>query len=117
MRLTGSYVNIVLSLQELRLLWKTRRRTWMNSAKCCTGRLFFVDKVSYFWGGKSTVIGWGVLTRVTVEGNPITGAVRPFGLDGSGYVAWVFVNAADIMGKIVYGASSQYDACTPISWI
>lgn len=75
--------------------------------------------MSYFWGGKSTVIGWGALTKVIVKGNPITGTVRPFGLDRSGYVAWVFVNAAettDIVGKTGYGASSQYDACTPISW-
>ena len=82
-----------------------------------------VGKVNYFWGGKSTVIGWDsrwrTLAKVTDEGSPTTGTVRPLGLDCSGYVAWVFVNAAgtaNVADRIGYGASSQYAACTPVSW-
>jgi cell wall-associated NlpC family hydrolase len=58
----------------------------------------FVGKVNYFWGGKSIVIGcpnrWGTLTKVAGEDSPTTETVRPFGLDCSGYVTWIFVNAA-----------------------
>lgn len=53
------------------------------------------------------------------EDSPTTETVRPFGLDCSGYVTWIFVNAAgtayvvDIIGN---DASNQYVACTPRSW-
>ncbi|MEW5920224.1 MAG: NlpC/P60 family protein [Bacillota bacterium] len=82
-----------------------------------------VGKVNYFWGGKSTVIGWdsrwGTLMKVTAEDSPTTGTVRPFGLDCSGYVTWVYVNAtgsADAVEIIRHGVSSQYAACISISW-
>ena len=56
---------------------------------------------------------------MTAEDSPTTGTVRPFGLDCSGYVTRVFVNAtasADTVNIIRDGASNQYGACTPISW-
>lgn len=56
-----------------------------------------VGKLNYFWGGKSTVIGWdsrwGQLRQVTAEGSSTTGTYRPFGLDCSGFVDWVLRNA------------------------
>ena len=55
-----------------------------------------VGKVPYFWGGKSHAIGWdsrwGTQMEVTSQGSSTTGTLRPFGLDCSGYVTWVFVN-------------------------
>jgi cell wall-associated NlpC family hydrolase len=58
------------------------------------------------------------LTKVTAEGSPTTGTVRPFGLDCSGYVARVFVNAAVTadVDRLGYDASSKYAACTQVSW-
>ena len=51
-------------------------------------------------------------------GSPSTGTVRPFGLDCSGFVDWVFYNQSG--GSYVIGrgggASAQHGACTPISW-
>lgn len=48
-----------------------------------------VDKVNYFWGGKSLVIGWdsrwGTLQKVWADGSPTTGAYRPYGMDCSGF--------------------------------
>ena len=47
-----------------------------------------VGKVTYFWGGKSSCIGWdsewGKMRTVTATGSVTTGQTRPFGLDCSG---------------------------------
>ena len=60
--------------------------------------LALVDKVDYFWGGKSLVLGWddrwGELTEVTAEGSDTTGTEQPYGLDCSGFVDWAFYNTS-----------------------
>ena len=81
-----------------------------------------VGKVNYFWGGKSLVLGWdsrwGATMQVTADGSSTTGTYRPFGLDCSGYVDWVFYNASG--GEYIIGhgggAASQHNYCTAISW-
>lgn len=59
--------------------------------------LSLVGKVNYFWGGKSSAIGWdsrwGTLAQVTAAGSPTTGTYRPFGLDCSGMIDWTLRNA------------------------
>ena len=56
-----------------------------------------VGKVNYFWGGKSSSIGWdqawGTMRRVTAEGSTSSGTLRAYGLDCSGFVSWVFLNS------------------------
>ena len=81
-----------------------------------------VGKVNYFWGGKSLVIGWdarwGELRQVTAAGSSTTGTYRPYGLDCSGFVDWVFYNATG-GGYIIGhggGATMQHSYCTDISW-
>ena len=81
-----------------------------------------VGKVNYFWGGKSLVLGWdsrwGRLTEVTASGNSTTGTYRPYGLDCSGFVDWVFYNATD-GGYIIGhggGVMAQHSYCTSITW-
>lgn len=81
-----------------------------------------VGKVNYFWGGKSLVIGWdsrwGELRQVTAAGSSTTGTYRPYGLDCSGFVDWVFYNATG-GGYIIGhggGATMQHAYCTDISW-
>ena len=84
--------------------------------------LTLVGKVNYFWGGKSLVIGWdsrwGTTQKVTAAGSPSTGTYRPYGMDCSGFVDWVFYNASG--GEYIIGhgggAASQHSYCTPISW-
>ncbi|MEA4890757.1 MAG: NlpC/P60 family protein [Clostridiaceae bacterium] len=86
--------------------------------------LSLIGKVHYFWGGKSTVIGWdnrwGSPMEVTAPGSSTTGTIRPFGLDCSGFVAWVYVNAGVPAGKIadVFGTntSDQWKYSVPVSW-
>ena len=81
-----------------------------------------VGKVNYFWGGKSLVIGWdnrwGRLQMVTAEGSPSTNTYRPYGLDCSGFVDWVFYNATD--GEYILGhgggAIMQHRYCEDIPW-
>ena len=81
-----------------------------------------VGKVNYFWGGKSLVLGWdsrwGTTMKVTAAGSSTTGTYRPYGLDCSGFVDWVFYNATGGQYIIGHGggASSQHGYCTPISW-
>lgn len=81
-----------------------------------------VGKVNYFWGGKSLVMGWDsrwdTVQRVTADGSASTGTYRPYGLDCSGFVDWVFYNVTD-GGYIIGhggGAASQHTYCTAISW-
>ena len=81
-----------------------------------------VGKVNYFWGGKSLVIGWdvrwGELRQVTAAGNSTTGTYRPYGLDCSGFVDWVFFNQSGGSYVIGHGggATMQHSYCTDISW-
>jgi hypothetical protein len=124
MRLIGSYMDITLSPQEIAAITQNLPEDLDEQRKNTVLVAYsLLGKVNYFWGGKSTVIGWdsrwGTLTKVTAEGSPTTGTVRPFGLDCSGYVAWVFANAtenSDVADRIGFGTSSQYTACTAVSW-
>ena len=81
-----------------------------------------LGKVTYFWGGKSLVLGWdsrwGTPTTVTAPGSGSTGKVLPFGLDCSGFVDWTFYNAtsgAYLPGR-GGGAASQHGYCTNLAW-
>lgn len=84
--------------------------------------LTLYGKVNYFWGGKSLTIGWndrwGTLQKVTAAGSSTTGTYRPYGLDCSGFVDWVFYNMTG--GEYIIGhgggAHAQHTYCTPISW-
>lgn len=81
-----------------------------------------VGKLNYFWGGKSLTIGWdprwGTLQMVTAPGNSTSGTYRPYGMDCSGFVDWVFYNISG--GEYVLGhgggAHAQHTYCQPISW-
>lgn len=81
-----------------------------------------VGKVNYFWGGKSLVIGWdarwGEVRQVTAAGSSTTGTYRPYGLDCSGFVDWVFYNQSGGSYVIGHGggATAQHSYCTDISW-
>ena len=87
-----------------------------------TYALALVDKVDYFWGGKSLVLSWddrwGEMMEVTAEGDDTTGTERPYGLDCSGFVDWAFYNASG--GSYIPGqgggAAAQHGQCADISW-
>ncbi len=83
--------------------------------------LSLVGKVGYFGGGKSLVIGWdsrwGTLREVTAAGSSTTGTYRPYGLDCSGMMDWIFYNITGgeyILGR-GGGATAQHSYCTPVS--
>ena len=94
----------------------------MERRMVVTYALALVDKVDYFWGGKSLVLGWddrwGELTEVTAEGSATTGTEQPYGLDCSGFVGWAFYNASG--GTYVIGqgggAMEQHANCVDIEW-
>ena len=121
--LTGSYQDIELSPDEVAKIMENlpadlseARREVVLTAYQLLGR------VHYFWGGKSLVIGWdsrwGMPMKVTAEGSSTTGTVRPFGLDCSGMVDWVFYNQSGGQYVIGHGggATAQHSYCTPIAW-
>ena len=94
----------------------------MERRMVVTYALALVDKVDYFWGGKSLVLGWddrwGELTEVTAEGSATTGTEQPYGLDCSGFVDWAFYNAsggAYVIGQ-GGGAAEQHANCVDIEW-
>lgn len=84
--------------------------------------LSLVGKLNYFWGGKSLVLGWddrwGTTMEVTAAGSSTTGTFRPYGMDCSGFVDWVFYNATggDYIIGHGGGAHAQHTYCDPISW-
>ena len=94
----------------------------MERRMVVTYALALVDKVDYFWGGKSLVVGWddrwGELTEVTAKGSDSTGTEQPYGLDCSGFVDWAFYNASG--GEYVIGqgggAAAQHANCVDIEW-
>lgn len=94
----------------------------MERRMVVTYALALVDKVDYFWGGKSLVLGWddrwGELAEVTAEGSDSTGTEQPYGLDCSGFVDWAFYNASG--GEYVIGqgggAMEQHANCVDIEW-
>lgn len=94
----------------------------MERRMVVTYALALVEKVDYFWGGKSLVLGWddqwGELTEVTAAGSETTGMEQPYGLDCSGFVDWAFYNASG--GEYVIGqgggAMEQHANCVDIEW-
>ncbi|WP_418506104.1 C40 family peptidase [Dysosmobacter sp.] len=123
MALTGSYQNIELSPENVAKIMENlpadlsaeRRQVVLTAYQ-------LLGKVHYFWGGKSLIIGWdsrwGMPMKVTAEGSSTTGTVRPFGLDCSGMVDWVFYNQSGGQYVIGHGggATTQHSYCTPIAW-
>lgn len=123
LRLTGSYVDITLTAEEIAAIMETLPNDLSGERKeVILTSYSLLDKVKYFWGGKSLVLGWdsrwGTPMRVTADDSPTTGSVRPFGLDCSGFVDWVFYNAYG--GEYIIGhgggASVQYGYCDAITW-
>lgn len=94
----------------------------MERRMVVTYALALVEKVDYFWGGKSLVLGWddrwGELTEVTAEGSDTTSTEQPYGLDCSGFVDWAFYNASG--GRYIIGqgggAAEQHGNCVDIEW-
>lgn len=80
-----------------------------------------VGKVTYFWGGKSLVIGWddrwGTLQKVWAAGHRTTGTYQAYGLDCSGFVDWAFYNASNGAYYPGHGGGTylQRSHCTPVS--
>lgn len=94
----------------------------MERRMVVTYALALVDKVDYFWGGKSLVLGWddrwGELMEVTAGGSDTTGTEQPYGLDCSGFVDWAFYNASGSAYVIGHGggAAAQHVNCVDIEW-
>lgn len=61
---------------------------------------------------------WGELRQVTAAGSSTTGTYRPYGLDCSGFVDWVFYNQSGGSYVIGHGggATMQHSYCVDISW-
>lgn len=81
-----------------------------------------VGKIPYFWGGKSSVVGWddrwGNPAQVTAAGTSSSGTIQNYGLDCSGFVTWAFVNgyensaAASLIG---HGTATQWAMSEAVS--
>ena len=97
----------------------TEKRLALLDAACS-----IVGEVNYFWGGKSGATGpdpeWGEIREVTSEGSGSTGTMRPYGLDCSGYITWIFVQLGYSFGeaeKVVgNGTYKQWHLSKQIAW-
>ena len=78
--------------------------------------LALVGQVPYFWGGKSGPgwnSEWNTPKLVTAAGSPSTGTIRPYGLDCSGFTAWVYATA--LGASIGAGTGGQYRNTVAVS--
>ena len=123
MALTGSYQDIELSPDKVAKIIENLPADLSENRKQVVLTAYqLLGKVHYFWGGKSLIIGWdsrwGMPMKVTAEGSSTTGTVRPFGLDCSGMVDWVFYNQSGGQYVIGHGggATAQHSYCAPIAW-
>ena len=80
-----------------------------------------VGKVAYFWGGKSSVLGWddrwGSAAQVSSAGDSSTGRIRAYGLDCSGFVDWAFNNGyqdTNLEDQVGHGTSDQWNKAETI---
>lgn len=121
--LAGSDASLILSPAQMQKIMEqmggsvgaTRQQVVMTAYQ-------LKGKCNYFWGGKSLVLGWdsrwGTPKIVSAAGSSTTGTMRPYGLDCSGFVDWVFYNVTN--GEYVIGhgggASAQHSWCDPITW-
>lgn len=83
-----------------------------------------VGKVTYYWGGKFNQLGWNpgwglpYTTTQTVDGVTSV-SEKNLGLDCSGYVSWVFINASgdpDVISAIGNGSGNQWGHSTAVGW-
>lgn len=99
-------------LTQEEILWLMENAPVMSDLKqkkLYDTALSIVGKVKYFWGGKSSSgwnDDWGEKTKVTAKGSDTTGTYRPFGLDCSGYVDWVYKTAG--IGSMLSGGGTAY---------
>lgn len=86
--------------------------------------LTLVGKLHYFWGGKSSAIGWddrwGEPTLVTSTGSASYGTERPYGMDCSGFVSWCFIqlgmSPVEVETEVGNGTWNQWDKTSDIPW-
>ena len=88
-----------------------------------TAALSLEGKVKYFWGGKSSSVGWnpywGESYTVTSPGSSQTGTTRTYGMDCSGFVSWAFINAEGSKEAASYigeGSANQYRNSKAVDW-
>ena len=85
----------VLQAEEIALYTQGNEYSSREQEDFVEAALSLVGKVRYFWGGKSSAVGWddewGTMKTVTSSGSSTTGTERPYGLDCSGYVSWCFI--------------------------
>lgn len=81
-------------------------------------------KVNYFWGGKSSAIGfdpaWGEIREVESSGSESSGQMKPYGLDCSGFVSWAFIQLGYSFGEMEAllgnGTWNQWDRSADIDF-
>jgi cell wall-associated NlpC family hydrolase len=109
--------------QITEILSKLPADIYYKAANIPTAAKSLIGKVNYFWGGKYNEPGmcpeWGTMKTVTSPGSTTTGTKRPYGLDCSGYVAWVFINSGiskDIVsGYFGSGSNKQWEYSIPVT--
>jgi len=83
--------------------------------------LSLVGKINYVWGGKYNRLGWNDAwgTPVGADSSGSAVAASTGGLDCSGFVSWVFINAIGdpaALSAIGNGSSNQWERSSAIGW-
>lgn len=82
--------------------------------------LSLVGKINYVWGGKYNRLGWNYGWAAPDTADAAASTAKPTGgLDCSGFVSWVFINAIGdpaALGAIGNGSSNQWAHSSAIGW-
>ncbi|MBQ6692031.1 MAG: C40 family peptidase, partial [Clostridia bacterium] len=113
--LTQEEINVVLARNE---------NLTENQQAVLEAGLSLLVRVHYFWGGKSNAVGddplWGEMMEVTSPGSETSGTLRPFGLDCSGYVSWIYrqlgYTPQEVDALIGSGTWNQWEKSEKIRW-
>ena len=82
--------------------------------------LSLVGKINYVWGGKYNRLGWNDAWGKPGGADSNAAAAKPTGgMDCSGFVSWVFINAIGdpaALSAIGNGSSNQWEHSSAIGW-
>ena len=120
---SGGNTAMLTDEQISEILSKLPSDIYLKAANIPTTAKSLIGQVNYFWGGKYNETGlcpeWGSFKTVTSAGSTTTGTQRPYGLDCSGYVAWVFINSGftkDIISSYLgSGTNKQWEYSIPVT--
>ena len=119
--LTGSMAFSVAAQEDVNQLLNTLPEDMnVDRKQVVKTALSLVGKINYVWGGKYNRLGWNYGWAAPDTADAAASTAKPTGgLDCSGFVSWVFINAIGdpaALSAIGNGSSNQWAHSSAIGW-